>query len=104
MHPSSPKHTRRFNSYYGRSSTTANDHTIVGAFAKRWGNHSSFKSGAADGSGFPTFAATVVITTAPSLILPKDSWIEIWMLLTLISSLCFEVLLMDWKVRVLSPM
>ena len=31
------------------------DHTMVEAFAKRWGNHSSFKSGAADRSGFPTF-------------------------------------------------
>ena len=32
-----------------------NDHTMVEAFAKRWGNHSSFKTGAADRTGFPTF-------------------------------------------------
>ena len=31
------------------------DHTMVETFGKRWGNHSSFKSGAADRSGFPTF-------------------------------------------------
>ncbi|TFK32154.1 glycosyltransferase family 2 protein [Crucibulum laeve] len=31
------------------------DHTMVEAFQKRWGNHSSFKSGAMDRSGFPTF-------------------------------------------------
>jgi chitin synthase len=31
------------------------DHTIVEAFAKRWGNYSSFKAGAADRSGFPSF-------------------------------------------------
>ncbi|KAI0791459.1 glycosyltransferase family 2 protein [Irpex lacteus] len=29
--------------------------TMVEAFNKRWGNHSSFKVGAADRSGFPTF-------------------------------------------------
>lgn len=29
--------------------------TMVEAFGKRWGNHSSFKVGAADRSGFPTF-------------------------------------------------
>ncbi|KAJ3554665.1 hypothetical protein NM688_g2995 [Phlebia brevispora] len=29
--------------------------TMVDAFAKRWGNHSSFKVGAPDRSGFPTF-------------------------------------------------
>lgn len=32
-----------------------NDHTMVEAFTKRWGNHSSFKSGSMDRSGFPTF-------------------------------------------------
>ena len=31
------------------------DHTMVEAFGKRWGNHSSFKAGAIDRSGFPTF-------------------------------------------------
>ncbi|CAL1709779.1 unnamed protein product [Somion occarium] len=31
------------------------DHTMVEAFTKRWGNHSSFKAGAIDRSGFPTF-------------------------------------------------
>ncbi|KXN87631.1 Chitin synthase 8 [Leucoagaricus sp. SymC.cos] len=31
------------------------DQTMVEAFQKRWGNHSSFKSGAIDRSGFPTF-------------------------------------------------
>ncbi|KAL4248592.1 TRAFAC class myosin-kinesin ATPase superfamily protein [Abortiporus biennis] len=31
------------------------DHTMVEAFSKRWGNHSSFKVGAIDRSGFPTF-------------------------------------------------
>jgi len=31
------------------------DHTMVEAFAKRWGNHSSFKIGAPDRSGSPTF-------------------------------------------------
>ncbi|KAF9048289.1 glycosyltransferase family 2 protein [Hymenopellis radicata] len=31
------------------------DHTMVEAFQKRWGNHSSFKAGSIDRSGFPTF-------------------------------------------------
>lgn len=31
------------------------DHTMVEAFGKRWGNHSSFKVGTIDRSGFPTF-------------------------------------------------
>jgi chitin synthase len=31
------------------------DHTMVEAFSKRWGNHSSFKAGAIDRSGFPSF-------------------------------------------------
>ncbi|KZV99016.1 glycosyltransferase family 2 protein [Exidia glandulosa HHB12029] len=31
------------------------DHTMVEAFGKRWGNHSSFKVGPMDRSGFPTF-------------------------------------------------
>ncbi|KAI0027842.1 glycosyltransferase family 2 protein [Vararia minispora EC-137] len=31
------------------------DHTMVDAFAKRWANHSSFKVGTMDRSGFPTF-------------------------------------------------
>lgn len=31
------------------------EHTMVEAFAKRWGNHNSFKSGGMDHSGFPTF-------------------------------------------------
>ncbi|KAF9019249.1 glycosyltransferase family 2 protein [Hymenopellis radicata] len=31
------------------------DQSMVEAFQKRWGNHSSFKSGAMDRAGFPTF-------------------------------------------------
>ncbi|KAI0922672.1 hypothetical protein AcV5_009583 [Taiwanofungus camphoratus] len=31
------------------------DQTMVESFSKRWGNHSSFKAGAIDRSGFPTF-------------------------------------------------
>lgn len=31
------------------------NHTMVEAFQKRWGNHSSFKAGTIDRSGFPTF-------------------------------------------------
>lgn len=31
------------------------NHTMVEAFTKRWGNHSSFKSGGMDRSGFPSF-------------------------------------------------
>ncbi|TFK52854.1 glycosyltransferase family 2 protein [Heliocybe sulcata] len=31
------------------------DHTMIEAFGKRWGNHSSFKMGSIDRSGFPTF-------------------------------------------------
>ncbi|KAF4613327.1 hypothetical protein D9613_010804 [Agrocybe pediades] len=31
------------------------DHTMVEAFSKRWGNHSSFKTGTIDRSGFPSF-------------------------------------------------
>ena len=31
------------------------DHTMVEAFTKRWGNHSSFKAGTLDRSGFPSF-------------------------------------------------
>ena len=53
-------------------------------------------------TGLVSLRLGLVITTAPSLILPKDSWIEIRTLLTLISSLYFEVLLMDWRVRALS--
>lgn len=30
-------------------------HTMIEAFGKRWGNHSSFKVGSVDRSGFPTF-------------------------------------------------
>ncbi|KZT54073.1 glycosyltransferase family 2 protein [Calocera cornea HHB12733] len=32
-----------------------NDHTMVEAFSKRWGNHSSFRVGQVDRGGFPTF-------------------------------------------------
>ncbi|KAG6333627.1 hypothetical protein ID866_5463 [Astraeus odoratus] len=38
-----------------RRSHKKTDHTMAEAFAKRWGNHSSFKVGALDRSGFPTF-------------------------------------------------
>ncbi|KAI6120169.1 glycosyltransferase family 2 protein [Pisolithus croceorrhizus] len=39
-----------------RRSHKKTDHTMVEAFAKRWGNHSSFKlGGGLDRSGFPTF-------------------------------------------------
>ena len=31
------------------------DHTMVKAFQKRWENHSSFKAGAVERSGFPSF-------------------------------------------------
>ncbi|KAH9911828.1 glycosyltransferase family 2 protein [Epithele typhae] len=34
------------------------DHTMVEAITKRWGNHSSFKSGGMDRSGFPTFTVS----------------------------------------------
>ncbi|KZP20345.1 glycosyltransferase family 2 protein [Athelia psychrophila] len=34
------------------------DQTMVEAFGKRWGNHSSFKVGSADRSGFPTFTVS----------------------------------------------
>ncbi|KAF8872468.1 glycosyltransferase family 2 protein [Infundibulicybe gibba] len=34
------------------------DHTMVEAFQKRWGNHSSFKTGTIDRSGFPTFTVS----------------------------------------------
>ncbi|KAH7883110.1 glycosyltransferase family 2 protein [Phlebopus sp. FC_14] len=38
-----------------RRSHKKTDHTMVEAFGKRWGNHSSFKVGSVDRSGFPTF-------------------------------------------------
>ena len=38
-----------------RRSHKKTDHTMVEAFGKRWGNHSSFKVGAIDRSGHPTF-------------------------------------------------
>jgi len=38
-----------------RRSHKKTDHTMVEAFTKRWGNHSSFKVGAVDRSGYPTF-------------------------------------------------
>lgn len=38
-----------------RRAAKKTDHTMVEAFQKRWGNHSSFKTGAMDRSGFPTF-------------------------------------------------
>ncbi|KAF8836252.1 glycosyltransferase family 2 protein [Paxillus ammoniavirescens] len=38
-----------------RRSHKKTDHTMVEAFGKRWGNHSSFKVGTMDRSGFPTF-------------------------------------------------
>ena len=34
------------------------DQTMVEAFSKRWGNHSSFKTGTIDRSGFPTFTVS----------------------------------------------
>ncbi|KAF8870157.1 P-loop containing nucleoside triphosphate hydrolase protein [Infundibulicybe gibba] len=34
------------------------DHTMVEAFQKCWGNHSSFKAGTVDRSGFPTFTVS----------------------------------------------
>ncbi|KAJ7080469.1 glycosyltransferase family 2 protein [Mycena epipterygia] len=34
------------------------DHTMVEAFQKRWGNHSSFKTGGLDRAGFPTFTVS----------------------------------------------
>ncbi|KDQ56608.1 glycosyltransferase family 2 protein [Jaapia argillacea MUCL 33604] len=34
------------------------NHTMVEAFGKRWGNHSSFKVGSVDRSGFPTFTVS----------------------------------------------
>jgi len=48
------------------------DHTMVEAFAKPWVNHPSFKAGAT-----ASFLLWLIITTVPSLILSKDSWIEI---------------------------
>ena len=38
-----------------RRSHKKTDHTMVEAFGKRWGNHSSFKVGPIDRSGYPTF-------------------------------------------------
>ncbi|KAF9232203.1 P-loop containing nucleoside triphosphate hydrolase protein [Melanogaster broomeanus] len=38
-----------------RRSHKKTDHTMVQAFGKCWGNHSSFKIGTLDRSGFPTF-------------------------------------------------
>ncbi|KAF9235745.1 P-loop containing nucleoside triphosphate hydrolase protein [Melanogaster broomeanus] len=38
-----------------RRSYKKTDHTMVEAFGERWGNHSSFKIGTLDHSGFPTF-------------------------------------------------
>lgn len=38
-----------------RRSHKKTDHSMVEAFGKRWGNHSSFKVGVIDRSGFPTF-------------------------------------------------
>jgi chitin synthase len=64
-----------------------------------WGNHSSFKSGAVNRSGFLSFTISHYNGAVT-----YSSWIEIWTLLTLISSLCFEVLLMDWRVRVPSTL
>jgi chitin synthase len=34
------------------------DHSMVDAFAKRWGNHSSFKTGGPDRVGFPMFTVS----------------------------------------------
>ncbi|EIW53333.1 glycosyltransferase family 2 protein [Trametes versicolor FP-101664 SS1] len=39
----------------GRRMPRKTDHTMVEAFTKRWGNHSSFKAGGMDRQGFPTF-------------------------------------------------
>ncbi|GBE89223.1 hypothetical protein SCP_1502310 [Sparassis crispa] len=42
--------------YFDNSECEAStDHTMTESFAKRWGNHSSFKAGTMDRSGFPTF-------------------------------------------------
>jgi myosin heavy subunit len=76
------------------------DHTMVEA--KRWGNHSSLKSGAVDRSGFPSFTIShynIAVTYSSEGFLDRNL-----ALLTLISSLCFEVLLMDWSVRVPSTL
>ncbi len=48
------------------------DQTMVEAFGKRWGNHSSFKVGGMDRSGFPTF--TVNHFNGLLRILRKDFW------------------------------
>ncbi|KAF9232705.1 P-loop containing nucleoside triphosphate hydrolase protein, partial [Melanogaster broomeanus] len=41
-----------------RRSHKKTDHTMVEAFGKRWGNHSSFKIGMLDRSGFSTFTVS----------------------------------------------
>lgn len=38
-----------------RQAPRKTEHTMIEAFAKRWGNHDSFKVGAMDRTGFPTF-------------------------------------------------
>ncbi|EJU01525.1 glycosyltransferase family 2 protein [Dacryopinax primogenitus] len=50
-----------------------NDHTMVEAFSKRWGNHSSFRAGQMDRSGFPTF--TVNHYVGP-VTYSAESWLE----------------------------
>jgi chitin synthase len=38
-----------------RCSPRKTEHTMVEAFAERWGNHTSYKAGGMDHAGFPTF-------------------------------------------------
>lgn len=49
------------------------EHTMVEAFAKRWGTHASFKSGGTDRSGFPTFT---VSHYSGAVTYSAESWLE----------------------------
>lgn len=49
------------------------EHTMVEAFTKRWGTHSSFKSGGSDRSGFPTFS---VAHYNGAVTYSAESWLE----------------------------
>lgn len=59
-----------------RKQPKKNEHTMVEAFGKRWANHSSFKLGSIDRSGFPTFTVshyTGVVTYSTESLLEKNA-------------------------------
>jgi chitin synthase len=56
-----------------RRASKKTEHTMLEAFSKRWANHSAYKTGGTDRSGFPTF--TVSHYNGP-VTYSSESWLE----------------------------